>query len=181
METEQDLIQKSLEAGAHKAFVIDVEKIPFDENLRTYCEANTCGSYGKNYACPPAVGDVDEVISEAKEYTKALVFQTIADLEDSFDFEGMQAAEKEHSKVGERIKEHIDGRYDGYLHPMAGGCSVCEECAKILEKPCRYPDRAISSLEAYCINVVTLADRCGMNYIHGQNTVTYFGAFLFNP
>ncbi|MBM3708346.1 MAG: DUF2284 domain-containing protein, partial [Actinobacteria bacterium] len=38
----------------------------------------------------------------------------------------------------------------------------------------------ISSLEAYCMNVSTLAGLCNMKYINGQNTVTYFGAFLFN-
>ncbi|MBM3710008.1 MAG: DUF2284 domain-containing protein, partial [Actinobacteria bacterium] len=36
------------------------------------------------------------------------------------------------------------------------------------------------SLEAYCMNVSTLAELCNMKYINGQNTVTYFGAFLFN-
>jgi hypothetical protein len=36
------------------------------------------------------------------------------------------------------------------------------------------------SLEAYGINVSELAKAAGMNYINGQNTVTYFGAVLFS-
>nr|WP_305142352.1 DUF2284 domain-containing protein [uncultured Acetatifactor sp.] len=47
--------------------------------------------------------------------------------------------------------------------------------------PCRFPDMAISSLEAHGINVSRLAAECGMKYINGQNTVTYFGAVLCSP
>jgi len=42
------------------------------------------------------------------------------------------------------------------------------------------PDRAMPSLEAYGINVSLLAKTSGMKYINGANTVTYFGAVLFN-
>ena len=42
------------------------------------------------------------------------------------------------------------------------------------------PDKALASLEAYCISVSDLAASCGMKYINGQNTVTYFGAVMFN-
>ena len=39
-------------------------------------------------------------------------------------------------------------------------------------------DLAMSSLEAYGINVSVLAPQAGMKYINGINTVTYFGAVL---
>lgn len=44
---------------------------------------------------------------------------------------------------------------------------------------CRFSERAVSSLEAYCMNVSTLAGLCGMKYINGKDTMAYFGAFLF--
>ncbi|MFR9235458.1 MAG: DUF2284 domain-containing protein [Eisenbergiella massiliensis] len=40
--------------------------------------------------------------------------------------------------------------------------------------------RQCSSLEAYGINVSTLAAQCGMRYINGKDTVTYFGAVFFS-
>ena len=61
----------------------------------------------------------------------------------------------------------------------AGGCRICPRCAKQTNEPCRHPDRATPSLEAYGVNVSTLAKTAGMKYINGQNTVTYFGAVLF--
>ena len=38
----------------------------------------------------------------------------------------------------------------------------------------------MSSLATYGINVSKLAKAAGMKYINGQNTVTYFGAALFD-
>lgn len=180
MVLDKELVEKCINYGAHKAFVIDVDHISFDENLRNYCKMNYCGSYGKNYACPPSVGDVDEVIAQAKQYKKALVFQTVNTLEDSFDLEGMNAAALMHTKVADTIDKDFKTEHPHYLQLTAGGCSVCSICAQVEGEPCRYPDQAISSLEAYCMNVANLAELCHMNYINGQNTVTYFGAFLFD-
>jgi predicted metal-binding protein len=177
--TLENIVEKCKEFGAYKAYLIDVDKIPFDENLRSYCAANSCGSYGKNYACPPGVGDVDTVIAKAKSYKKALVFQTVNQIEDSYDFEGMSEAAVKHSKVADLINKDIEKQYSGYLQLTAGGCTICPVCAQVENKPCRFPDKAISSLEAYCMNVSILAKLCDMNYINGKNTVTYFGAFLF--
>ncbi len=43
----------------------------------------------------------------------------------------------------------------------------------------RYQNRAMSSLEAYSVNVSELAAQCNMRYINGTNTVTYFGSAMF--
>lgn len=180
MKTDEDLIKISTKAGAYKAFVITTDNIPFDEELRSYCEANICGNYGKNYACPPKVGDSKELIVKAKSYKKALVFQTVSRIKDSFDFDGMKKAASKHSNIADSINKDITKQFKNYLQLTAGECTVCETCAMVDGKLCRFPDKAISSLEAYCMNVSTLAERCNMKYINGQNTVTYFGAFLFN-
>ncbi|MFC2144979.1 DUF2284 domain-containing protein [Actinomycetota bacterium] len=180
MESDENLVKTCINAGAYKAFVITTDNIPFDESLRSYCEADYCGNYGKNYACPPNVGDGKELIAKAKNYKKALVFQTVTQIEDSFDFEGMKEAASKHTKVADTINKDINKQSDNYLQLTAGECTVCPVCSQVENKPCRFPDKAISSLEAYCMNVSILAELCHMKYINGQNTVTYFGAFLFN-
>ena len=52
----------------------------------------------------------------------------------------------------------------------SGGCRVCEVCAKREDVPCRFPDKAMSSLETYGVNVSELAAPCGskrrMKYLH---------------
>lgn len=177
---ENQLIERFLSLGAYRAGALDVEQIPLDPMLRSYCEANICGSYGRNYACPPSVGEAETLIARVREYDRILLFQTVSTLEDSFDWEGMQAAAERHAAVCESIRSQAESVLGEALYLTAGGCTLCPECAKVREEPCRFPDRAVSSLEAYCINVSSLAPRCGMKYINGADTVTYFGAFLYH-
>lgn len=167
------------EQGAFKAAVIETSRIPFDPHLRDCCVANFCGAYNKNWACPPSVGGPEELMARAMGYSHILVYQTVGRLEDSFDVEGMEAASRDHAAISDRIEAALSPFLPPYLMLTAGGCPRCKVCAKVEDKPCRMPDKRVSSLEAYCINVSTLASRCGMKYINGANTVTYFGAFLF--
>jgi predicted metal-binding protein len=175
-----ELAEQAKTLGAFKASVLPVEQIPFDAGLRKACEANYCGNYGKNWTCPPDVGNVDELIAQAKGYQYALVYQTVSTIEDSYDFEGMVAALARHRDITDGITAAVRQQAnEGMLQLSAGGCIICDKCAKKDNQPCRYPDKAVASLEAYGIYVAKLAELANMNYINGKNTVTYFGAYLF--
>lgn len=164
------------EAGAYKAAAIDVSEIVFDAAFRTLCKANACGNYGKCWMCPPDAGDIDTLMAEAKSYQKAVIYQTVGTLEDSYDFEGMMEAGAAHSRLSLEINCLLDeAGCKTRLHLGAGGCRVCEVCAKRTNEPCRHPELAMASLETYGIAVSKLAESCGMKYINGQDTVTYFG------
>ena len=175
------LLSETIEAGAFKSAIIPVSDIKTDTYFRDLCKANTCGNYGKNWTCPPFAGDIQELINKLRTYEWAMVYQTVGELEDSYDFEGMMEAGNLHNqlviKMRDIVKETVS--FPRILHLGAGGCRVCETCAKRVDEPCRHPDLAISSLEAWGINVSSLAASAGMKYINGQNTVTYFGAVLF--
>ena len=177
MEKSNVLIDYSVSLGAYKASVVDVSKITTDIAFRDMCKANMCGKYGRCYTCPPDVGEIQDLINKLKSFSYALVYQTVSALEDSFDVEGMQDAAEKHAELVRAMRE----KYAlGTLHLGAGGCPLCQRCAKITNEPCRYPDQALASLEAYGVNVSKLAELGGMKYINGQNTVTYFGAMFFN-
>ena len=176
----QHLIQTALDRGAHRAGVVDVAAIELDAIYRDMCAANTCGKYGTCWMCPPDVGDIHTLMADLRTYDHALVYQTVGQLEDSFDIEGMAAAAQTHNRLTAALMQAYEPEaFLRHLHLGAGGCHVCAVCAKQEQKPCRFPDRAISSLEAYGIQVSQLAELAGMPYINGQNTVTYFGALFF--
>jgi hypothetical protein len=44
---------------------------------------------------------------------------------------------------------------------------------------CRFPEKALSSLEGYGLDVYQTALHAGLPYVNGQNTVTYFGMLFF--
>lgn len=113
-------------------------------------------------------------------YTDMLVFQKVYPLEDSYDFYGMVEAHKSFAALHLSVAELAKKELGDCLVLGAGGCLICERCAAADSLPCRRPDDALSSLEAHCIQVSELAKKAGMKYINGTDTVTYFGAVLYN-
>lgn len=171
----------ALSHGAYRAKVIEAREIPRDKIFREICASNACGMYGRCYMCPPDVGEIDELMERVDTYDYALVYQTVDILLDSFDFEGMVEAKKHVFPITKALCDLLASVGIGApLRLGVGGCGLCEVCAKRTGEPCRAPELAMPSLEAYGVNVNELAKACDMKYINGQNTVTYFGAVLFN-
>ena len=171
----------ALSLGAYKATVIPVDAVETDASFRDLCAANVCGNYGRNWMCPPDAGEIHELMARLRTYTFMLVYQTVTELEDSYDFEGMMEAGVALNQLMHRLRDQLNGEgLSRVLHLGAGGCRMCPVCAKRTGEPCRKPDLAVASLETYGVNVSKLAPAAGMKYITGQYTVTYFGAVLFD-
>lgn len=176
---QQSFLDIALDAGALKAAIIPVSDIVLNAAFRDVCQANTCGMFGRCWMCPPDIGEIDELMAQVHQYQYGLLYQTVADLEDSFDIEGMQEAAKQHMHVGQRLEAFLMLQLDKHLHLSCGGCHICERCAKLDGLPCRDPERALPSMEGYGIDVYATCKPTGLKYINGQNTVTYFGIVLF--
>ena len=175
------MTELTLSLGAFRAAIIPVEGIETDASFRDMCAANYCGNYGRNWMCPPDAGDIHELMAALRTYSYALVYQTVSELEDSFDFEGMMEAGARHNQLMAELRRLLaEEPLSRVLHLGAGGCRMCEVCGKRTGEPCRQPDLAVASLETYGVNVSKLAAAAGMKYINGQDTVTYFGAVLFD-
>lgn len=178
----KELVSRVIKEGAAHAAVIGVAEIELDPAFRGMCESNVCGNFGKCWMCPPDVGTIEELMEQLRGYNYALVYQTIGELADSYDFEGMMEAGWQHNQLTSRLTRLFQADADAFsavLHLGAGGCRLCPVCAKKDNLPCRHPEEALSSLEAYGVNVSRLAAACEMNYINGKDTVTYFGAVFF--
>lgn len=177
---QQTLIQLAIDCGATKATIITQTQIVTSAAFRDICAGNGCGMYGKCWMCPPDAGDIETLMAEIRKYTYGLWYQTIRDLEDSFDFEGMSEAGRLHVLVSQNIQERIKKESPkDFLHLSCGGCRLCQRCAKLDGEPCRMPNKALSSLEAYGIDVYQTTKDTDLKYINGPDTVTYFGIVLF--
>ena len=175
----QQLVDMVVSCGAYKAAYLPADQIVLDRSFRDVCATNRCGSYGKRYSCPPALGDIEELMRRIRSYDHAVLYQSVGKLEDSFDIEGMQAAGDEHSRLCQRV--HAEARKllpEGFLH-LSAPCRLCERCAKMDDAPCRHPDLALGAMEGYGTDVYNTAKNAGLNYINGKDTVTYFGMLLF--
>ena len=179
MDKEQ-LRQAVLNCGATKAAIIPQSQIVTSAHFREICASNQCGGYGACWMCPPDIGDIEPLMARLRTFPYGILYQSIAQIEDSFDIEGMFEASAAHAQLGQRIQAAIAPLLAGtdYLHLSCGGCHLCPTCAKRTGEPCRHPDKALSSLEGYGVDVYSTAKDTDLKYTNGQNTVTYFGMVL---
>lgn len=61
-----------------------------------------------------------------------------------------------------------------------GGCSLCTRCTYLDGLPCIQPERAVSSVEAYGIDVNRMLTAAGLKYNNGVSTVSYVGLILLD-
>lgn len=156
---------------------IRAEDLVFDDEVRKMCEANSCGMYGKNWMCPPGNGDIWGWKDRMMKYKHAVLFNYVGKLEDSFDFEGMEAAKDYFSDAARELRESFSKELDDFYLLGAGSCSLCAQCS-YPDAPCRFPNKSMPSIEACGVFVSETAKKCGFKYINGTNTVTYFGLLL---
>ena len=176
--TREDLLKLAEEAGAYQYGFVETADICLEQEVRRMCEVNSCGQYGKSWACPPALGTVEECRARLQAYKTLLVFSVKCDLDDSFDYEGMLAGGKRFKEICRAVDQAAEPLLEKYLILSNEGCGLCKECS-YPDKPCRFPQRAHGALEGYGIMVSRLAAQAGIRYINGANTVTYFGGLAF--
>ena len=168
--------------GADKAEPIMTESIEFSVEFKNLCRSNSCGKYGSNWMCPPGVGPIEEQIARVRPYRQGIVIQNISQLEDSFDFEGMESALDRHDSIFRRIRDLVQAEFKGedILFLSAGACTICERCTYLDKEPCMFPDLAIPPIESYGIDVYKVLHSSGLQYNNGKDTVSYVGLILFD-
>lgn len=176
----EQIITWAQELGAtHAQVVTDRAVLQAKESVRKACLQNYCGKSGRCWACPPHVGEFEELAERLLAYSAEVVVQSVAPMEDSWDLEGMEAAARAHNDrmraLGARVAAHFPECE--VLSLGCGGCGFCERCT-CPDEPCRYPDKALGSVEGYGLDVKALVQSVGLSYINGANTVSYVGAVL---
>ena len=161
----------------HQWNCLSTGEFDFQPQAREICEGNACGQYGKTWSCPPAMGTYEECKKLILSYDNAFVFTGKYDLEDSYDFEGMMEGKKQFQEMCRNIREFWRQRHGRCVLLGNGSCDLCSRCT-YPDAPCRRPGDMITSLEGYGVMVNHLAESAGVNYINGQNTVTYFAVVL---
>lgn len=178
--THRELIRAAEALGAYRAAVVPGSEIVSSPEFRQACRANSCGQYGRCWMCPPDIGEIEALMEQLKQYSYGLLYQTVFQLEDSFDVEGMMDSGNRHCQLSRKIGRQLGPMLPGRsLHLIAGGCRYCGQCAKAAGEPCRFPEQALSSLEAYGVDVYHTAKNAGLSYINGPDTVTFFSMILF--
>ena len=173
------LKELALEAGFTNVARLDPATIELKDEVRAMCSVNSCGAYGSNWSCPPACGELDALREEVAGYREGILVQTVGEIEDSFDAEGIMEAQKLHGKHFAALNDELRKLYPNLLALSAGTCRHCEKCT-YPDAPCRFPNRRFSSMEAYGMLVLEVCKKNNLKYYYGPEAIAYTGCFLLD-
>ena len=176
---EEKLLELAREEG-FRAALLDPQEIPVDGKFRAFCEENLCGQYGANYACPPDCGTVEELHAKLLTEKKVLVLQTLHDI-GSYENKPVvnQARVRHNSAVLSLMEKLLQVGYTGFCSGY-NGCPLCTTCKRKENLPCVHPEKQISCMSAYCIDVAKLAEKCGMDFAWTPEKLHLFGMIAFH-
>lgn len=165
------------EAGFTHSAPLDVSTLELRDEVRAMCSANTCRAYGKNWSCPPACGELEDLRQRFAQYSRGILVQTVGEVEDSMDFEGMMEAEAAHKEHFMTLYDRLLETWPGLLALGAGTCTRCRECT-YPDAPCRFPEKRVSSMEACGLVVMDTCKANGLGYYYGPQSIAYTSCFL---
>ena len=179
LKTKEEILDIVNSVGLTQNAVFDAEKLSFRTEVRDMCAADKCNMYGKNWACPPACGTLDEIRDKASEYSWGIVVQKTGQMEDPYDVDVMMETEQELKKEFTKLCDILIEREKIDCFPMgAGSCMRCSECT-YPDAPCRFPDKLFPSMEACGLVVSDTCELARIPYYYGKNTITYTCCILF--
>lgn len=163
--------------GFTEAGVLNTASLEFMPEVRDMCAADRCRSYNRCWTCPPACGTIEEISKKARKYTGGIIVQSVGQMEDEFDVEVMMETEQLQKERFYKLVDYIKKENPDCLPMSAGTCTICKKCS-YPDAPCRFPDKAYPSMEAYGLFVSKVCEQSGVKYYYGKNTITYTSCIL---
>ena len=78
--------------------ILDTKDITIQERVRTICQEE-CERYDSTWACPPAVGTLQECEKKIKSYPQAVFFSSVAEVSDFMNMEEMLSTRRAHEDL----------------------------------------------------------------------------------
>ena len=157
----------------------DPNQLEFSQRIRYICQAE-CPMYGKTWACPPAVGEVEHCKRTCLQYNRCLLVGTITETEDIANIEATLATRPAHEEVTNQVRELFrEQGVEPYILSTEA-CSLCPRCAYLDGQPCRMPDKMHPCVESHGINVIPLLEELGLEFQYGDNMVTWYSLLFYN-
>ena len=171
------LLSLARQAGFSQLTELDAAVLNPMPEVRNMCSADRCRSYGKSWSCPPACGSIEHAARRISQYRRGLIVQTTGELEDEFDLQAIAAIEARHKKAFLNLARQARLLFPDCLPLSSGACSLCRKCT-YPDRPCRFPGKRLSSMEAYGLLVSDVCQKSGLPYYYGPKTITFTACIL---
>ena len=175
--TDQELLELATRCGFTHVSTLNVPALEFRPEVRDMCAADKCHSYGRCWTCPPHCGTLEEVAEKARKYNRGILVQCTGQMEDDYDVETMIDTEKLQKECFLKLVKELRTAYPDCLPMSAGACTICSACT-CPDEPCRCPELAIPSMEAFGLWVSKVCEDSGARYYYGPKTITFTSCIL---
>ena len=176
---DMELLEAQLaELPLYGYFSIDPKDLEFSDRIRWICE-HECPMCGRTWACPPAVGTVQQCKAKILSYEHCLMISTIVEVRDITDIDETLATRPEHEEITNQVRDLMRAQgVDPYVLSTEA-CAICERCAYLDGQPCRHPDRMHPCVESHGINVIPVLEQNGIEFQFGANVVTWVSLLFY--
>lgn len=155
----------------------DTAELTFTPRVRSVCETD-CPRYGSSWACPPAVGTVEECREKCLSYPHGFLMTTMTEVDDLSDTEAALATRGAHEELTRRVNRLFQDQ-GAETYPLSTeSCAICEQCA-YPAAACRFPEKMFPCIESQGILIIDTAERFGIDFQAGGNLVTWFSLILY--
>ncbi|MDD3279742.1 MAG: DUF2284 domain-containing protein [Lachnospiraceae bacterium] len=154
----------ALDYGFSDGALMSTDELVFCPEYLQYCQENTCGNYGKNPACPPLCGTVEELRKKVMRYPYAFVLQSTSPCDDFSDTLLIKQLKLAHNQLTMQVRSAL---------PDQGRETEVISAGPFLAEKKRY-----SCLSAYCIDAAQMAQSCNMTFYAGLNQVSFYSIIL---
>lgn len=149
----------------------------FTDRVRQVCELE-CPRYGVSWACPPAVGTVEECRQRCLTYPHALLITTMTEVGDIADIDVTLATRPDHEALTRQVNALLQAQSVETYPLSTESCAICDECAYPTSS-CRHPEKMYPCIESHGILITETAERLGIDFQAGNNIVTWFSLILY--
>ncbi len=164
----QKLLDFSIERGASRALWLPSSKVVVEERFASMCQSSPrCPSYGRAPGCPPHVMSPSSFRSVLNRYEWVLVFTRDVAADMLAGNGRVEVAKDIHEIAAATELAAVSFGFSQAQGIAAGSCKelFCpdDQACRVLQadQPCRFPDRARSSVSGLGVNVSALCTTLG--------------------
>ena len=153
--------------------------LEFSSRVRWICE-NECPRYGKTWACPPGVGTVEACREKCLSYKNCLLIGTFAQPDGPYTMEKALATRPDHEEITDQVAQILKSVGAEPYVLSTEACCLCDRCAILDGRPCAHPDKMHPCVESHGINLIPVLEAQGLEFIRGDNVITWYSLLFFN-
>lgn len=144
------------------------------QRILDICKENKCGNYNKSWTCPPNAPPLSECQRQISSFGHLMIYKFSFPVKDIRDPGEVRGLLKRQQDIVREIRDEANAKGIRNLSLPGGSCLYCDKCT-YPDAPCRYPDKALNSNDAYALDLASYIESVGLSFKRNDDEVIFFG------